>query len=862
MAGKPVLTAADLLDKRALLELEKLDQVLEEIVATEKELLQVTSQLGKIQKKTSKEAVKRQEDVLKVTKKLNTVKTKQVNGQIKYNNTLEKANKLRKIEESGIKTLTNRWDKFQRTINKAVAAYAAITVFINSFKKLKDTVITLDSFNVLMTKVTGNTADAADSMAYLIKISKDFGISLNEATQRYSKFFAAANQAGLTVEETRKIFTSMAKTSGILSLRAEELRGVFLALEQMLSKGKVTTEELRRQLGERLPGAFGIMARAVGVTTSELDVMLKKGLIISKDILPKFAEEMEKAFGIENTDRVDTAVASFERAGTAYFELIREIEHGGTISDTIKASYNLWTHYVEQFTQAVIDSRNEHLKWYEQLASTAAGALGLGSFYGLTPEAREEQQRDEEKILLVQKLTQLQSAYILDSENLTDEQKKQFDYTVEKGKNEKKSLKQLRKEIELLESFRKNADELLDVKKEFVDDVKTKEFELFSEGSLTDVKLRLAAVKKAIEKLGPTEKLRKELLTAQADEYQRQLDILNGIELKLEDIVEVIEDEDVKDSFFGSFEDLFNVASGRIKKQGDLSTLIFGLNDEKLEKKFKEQYQGPLDDSLESRKKFNEAYNDFIKNEEDIDQQKFDLSVQITNELFEIGNALFDRRLENINAEIQATEYKYDRLIELAEGDDEKQRQLQEIKLARLRELEKEELKVRQKQAKLEKAQAMFNIGINTAVGITKVMPNPYLIALVAALGLAQLAVVAAKPIPQYKHGRIGGGAEMAIVGDGGQSEIISGKRGAYKTPSKPTLAFLEKGDSVYRNENAYKDMLKRTTYKNINMSNNANLDSAIERGLRKAKINNYLKLPTLKVDINHQLWLSKNSQF
>jgi tape measure domain-containing protein len=73
--------------------------------------------------------------------------------------------------------------------------------------------------------------------------------------------------------------------------------GVFLALGQMISKGKVQAEELRGQLGERLPGAFNLAARAMGVTTAQLDDMLKKGQVTAEDMLPKLAAVLKDEFG-------------------------------------------------------------------------------------------------------------------------------------------------------------------------------------------------------------------------------------------------------------------------------------------------------------------------------------------------------------------------------------------------------------------------------------------------------------------------------------------------------------------------------------------------------------------------------------
>jgi tape measure domain-containing protein len=56
--------------------------------------------------------------------------------------------------------------------------------------------------------------------------------------------------------------------SSALGLSVDDQRGIFKALEQMLSKGNVQAEELRGQLGERLPGAIYFSAKALGVTGS------------------------------------------------------------------------------------------------------------------------------------------------------------------------------------------------------------------------------------------------------------------------------------------------------------------------------------------------------------------------------------------------------------------------------------------------------------------------------------------------------------------------------------------------------------------------------------------------------------------
>ena len=87
---------------------------------------------------------------------------------------------------------------------------------------------------------------------FLSETAINYGQDILTLTERYIKFRAATKQSNMSVQDTQKIFDSAAKAAAVLGLRTDEVNGVFLALEQMISKGKVT-EELRRQL----KGAFG-----------------------------------------------------------------------------------------------------------------------------------------------------------------------------------------------------------------------------------------------------------------------------------------------------------------------------------------------------------------------------------------------------------------------------------------------------------------------------------------------------------------------------------------------------------------------------------------------------------------------------
>ena len=203
--------------------------------------------------------------------------------------------------------------------------------------------------------------------------------------------------AGFTAAETQRIFGTMTKAAGVLGLKTDELTGIYLALEQMISKGKITTEELRRQLGERLPGAMDIMAKSMGVTTSELDKMMKKGEVLTKDVLPAFARQVEIAYGIESVTKVETLTAATTNLGNAWTELIAKLEGSeGGISSPLISVLNFITSIVEQHSkwQTVLDSN------LNSLVKTMVVLKGLNPFqqdlFDKTVEALQYEERRNE----------------------------------------------------------------------------------------------------------------------------------------------------------------------------------------------------------------------------------------------------------------------------------------------------------------------------------------------------------------------------------------------------------------------------------------------------------------------------------
>lgn len=236
------------------------------------------------------------------------------------------------------------YDKYTKRIGSSVATSMSqvfgiglgISGFVQLGRSVYETTKRLDALDKAMNAVSDSAEDVANSQAFLKKISEDYGLEIKGLTDSYIAFTAAAKGTGLEGDKSKKVFDAVSKSTAILGLSADDTTRALKAIAQMMSKGKIQAEELRMQLGDRIPGAFNIMARAAGVTTAELDKMLKDGKLIADELLPAFADEMLKTFGADKTEKINTLVAAQGRLTNAWTEFIASLNEGdGVITSTM-----------------------------------------------------------------------------------------------------------------------------------------------------------------------------------------------------------------------------------------------------------------------------------------------------------------------------------------------------------------------------------------------------------------------------------------------------------------------------------------------------------------------------------------------
>lgn len=198
----------------------------------------------------------------------------------------------------------------------------AITSFIN---RLKEVTRETNRARITLKNVSTDAREFAESERWLIELGNKYGQSINNLERSFGKFLAASRGAGVEIETVKDIFQGLTQAVSSFGLSASDANLAFLAVEQMMGKGVVSAEELRRQLGERIPTAMTAMARAVGEvngtdgTIKALQKELKAGAINSAEVMGVFVKNLRELSGTPDLDNLET---SYNRLGNKLREIV------------------------------------------------------------------------------------------------------------------------------------------------------------------------------------------------------------------------------------------------------------------------------------------------------------------------------------------------------------------------------------------------------------------------------------------------------------------------------------------------------------------------------------------------------------
>ncbi|MFM9825843.1 tape measure protein [Flavobacterium sp.] len=308
-------------------------------------------------------------------------------------------------------------------------------------KSIYNTTKELQSLNLALKMVSGTNKEYAENQSFVQQVSEKWGLEVKSLTQQYTQFYTASKGL-LSQESIKTTFEGIAKAGSVMGLSLEKQKDAFYAIDQMMSKGNVTAEELKKQLGNAMPGAIKAAAMAYQELHPQIKTIqeaekglyeaMKKGALDSATYVPLIVKNLNKIYGIEMLDKVDTLQASQNRLQNSWTDLVKsmnESETGG----------------ISQFFRLIIDGATDAIKQIKRLNTEKADLFKQAREKGNVQGSNSYKKQFDE--LVGDKLTQKQRENIRkeikETENLI---KAGYDLSQEGEKNSEK-LRRLHQKI-------------------------------------------------------------------------------------------------------------------------------------------------------------------------------------------------------------------------------------------------------------------------------------------------------------------------------------------------------------------------------------------------------------------------------
>ena len=179
------------------------------------------------------------------------------------------------------------------------AAGAGIGVAVGSMviKPLREASGAIAKYNndlnlakITLAQASSSQEDYSRNLQIARKVSEDYATSLKETISGYAQVSVAARANGLSLKETETIYRGVVAAGVAFGKSQEDINAIVRATVQVLSKGKVSAEEMGGQIGERLPGAVAKFAAATDRTLPELAKAFEQGEVKIADFV-KFAKQ-------------------------------------------------------------------------------------------------------------------------------------------------------------------------------------------------------------------------------------------------------------------------------------------------------------------------------------------------------------------------------------------------------------------------------------------------------------------------------------------------------------------------------------------------------------------------------------------
>jgi tape measure domain-containing protein len=178
--------------------------------------------------------------------------------------------------------------------------------------------------------VFGSAGQAKTEMDFVRTAAVRSGVDVAAAAKAYLGLAAATKGTAVEGEPTRQVFEAVSSAMAKAGKSSAETENALRALSQIASKGVVSMEELRGQLGEALPGALQAVSNGLGITTQDLIKLVENGQIAAQDLFPALTKGLAELYG--GAPGAQTLSQEITNIKNAFVQMASEIGDSGVLT--------------------------------------------------------------------------------------------------------------------------------------------------------------------------------------------------------------------------------------------------------------------------------------------------------------------------------------------------------------------------------------------------------------------------------------------------------------------------------------------------------------------------------------------------
>lgn len=209
-------------------------------------------------------------------------------------------------------------------------ALAVATAFIDVNSRL-------EQMNIMLETSTGSVEGANQAFQQIFDFADNAPFALKTISDSYVKLQTAG------IDPMNGSLQTLMDSVAAFGGASYQLELVTIAIRQMVGKGVISMEELRRQFGEQVPTAMYAMARGLKMSYSEMVSEIEKGNIRAKDGIQAMLSELAKLHGGAAEKRMKSFQGVIVQLQNTWMRFLKEV---GDSNDSFKRV----SEYIHDFT--------------------------------------------------------------------------------------------------------------------------------------------------------------------------------------------------------------------------------------------------------------------------------------------------------------------------------------------------------------------------------------------------------------------------------------------------------------------------------------------------------------------------------